>query len=94
MKLINEYYLNSIFLYQLRDSEISFYDNSTFMTLMKDKKLIANAKKNYKIFILDVAIPTKITKISNYKNFNFLTIVLRKLIYYIYFFSKIKKMKI
>lgn len=71
MKLVNEYYLNSIFLYLLRDSEIFFYNNSTCMTLMKDKKLIANTKKNYKIFILDITIPTKIMIIGNYKNFNF-----------------------
>ena len=41
------------------------------MILIKDGKLIANAKNKYKIFILDIAILANIMKINNHKNFKF-----------------------
>ena len=47
--------LNFIFLGQFRKSEITYYDNSAVMTLIKDGKIIAYVKKNQNLFILELA---------------------------------------
>lgn len=50
---------NLISLGQLRESGITYHDNPTEMTLMKDGQVIANAKRERNRFILDLAAPGK-----------------------------------
>ena len=48
---------NLISLGQLRETEITFYDNPTAMTLMRNGKIIAQAKRDQNLFILELAQP-------------------------------------
>lgn len=48
---------NLISLGQLRESGITYHDDPTMMTLMKDGSAIAHAKRERNLFILDLAIP-------------------------------------
>lgn len=49
--------LNLISLGQLRESGITYHDNPAAMTLMKDGKVIAHARKNRNLFTLELAQP-------------------------------------
>ena len=46
---------NLIFLGQLRETGITFYDNLTVMTLMRNGKIIAQAKRDQNLFTLEFA---------------------------------------
>ena len=50
---------NLIFLGQLRETEITFYDDPTAMTLMRNGKIIAQAKRDQNLFILKLAQPKR-----------------------------------
>lgn len=60
---------------------MSFYDNSTSMTIIIDTKTIMHIRRNSNLFILDFVILGKILKISKYKGFNSQTLVLKKQIH-------------
>ena len=49
--------LNLISLGQLRESRITYHDNPAVITLMKDGKVIAHARKNQNLFTLKLAQP-------------------------------------
>ena len=50
---------NLIFLGQLQESGITYHDNLVAMTLMKDGKVIAHARKNRNLFTLKLAQPER-----------------------------------
>lgn len=56
---------NLIFLGQLQESKISFYDNLSSMTLMKDEKVIAQARRSRNLFVLDLASSKKAMRVSH-----------------------------
>ncbi len=51
---------NLISLGQLRESGISYHDNPSAMTLMRVGEIIAHAKKNHNLFILNTAMPGQV----------------------------------
>ena len=51
---------NLISLSQLRESGITYHDNPSAMTLMRDDKTIAHAKRSHNLFTLDLAMPGQI----------------------------------
>lgn len=57
--LVPGYNSNLISLDQLRESGITYHDNLTTMTLMKDGKIIVEAKRERNFFMLDLAYPGK-----------------------------------
>lgn len=56
---------NLIFLGQLREGRIFFYNNPASMTLMKDEEIIAQAKRSRNFFVLDLATPGKVIRVSH-----------------------------
>lgn len=53
--LAPRYDSNLISLGQLRKSRITYYNSPTVMTLIRDRKIIVEAKKERNIFMLDLA---------------------------------------
>ena len=90
MALVSKYNLILIFLGQLKESKITFYNNPTSMIQIKDRKIIIYIRKNWNFFILNLVMPKKIIKI-NYKNLISYTIVLKKQKHFIYLISKNRK---
>lgn len=50
---------NLIFFSQLQETGITFYDNPTVMTWMRNRKVIAQAKKDQNLFTSELAHPRK-----------------------------------
>lgn len=59
---------NSISLGQLRETGISFHDNPMSMALINDGEIIAHAKRSRNLFILNLATPGKVMKVSQKVN--------------------------
>lgn len=91
--LVSECNSNLISLGQLRESETSFHNNSTSMTLIKNRKIIVHVRKNQNLFLLDFVIPGKIIKISH-KSPMSRTIVLRRRERSTHLVNKNKKIRI
>ncbi len=51
---------NLISLGQLRESKITYHDNSTAMTLMRNRKIVAHSKRERNLFTLDLATPNQV----------------------------------
>lgn len=51
---------NLISLGQLQKSEIIYYDNLTFMTLMRSKKIIVYTRRERNLFMLELIIPNQV----------------------------------
>lgn len=54
---------NLISLSQLQETGITYHDNSRAMTLMKKRKVIAQAKRTHNLFTLDLAQPKRVMTI-------------------------------
>lgn len=60
-----KYIFNLIFLGQLQKSEISFHDNLVSMILIKNGKIIAQVRRSQNLFVLDLATPEKVMRVSH-----------------------------
>ena len=55
--LVSKYDSNLILLGKFQESYIKYHNNLGIVTLMKSEKMIAQAKKNHNLCILDLTIP-------------------------------------
>ena len=63
--LASKYDSNLISLSHLKETGIIFYHNSTSIALMKDRKIIAHAKRSQNLFIFNLTTSKKAMKISD-----------------------------
>lgn len=56
--MVSEYNLTRIWLEQLQENGIIYFNNTCIMTLIKDDKTIVNNKKSHNLFTLNSIIPS------------------------------------
>lgn len=92
MALVTEYESNLILLKQLQDNKIIYYSKNTQMLLTQDSLLIAQAKRDWNLFILDFTTLKKIIQTNIVTNKHIMRTIGQKRP--IYFISRSKKIQV